>query len=140
MEENSVEKKEEQPNWESIAKYKAAELDNYIKRHRDAVGNAFNDGRAKVIVELLPIGDALGEALKILKTDADKKGIEMLIRKFDNILETHGVEILEVKQGDKFDPYIHNAISSGGEKIKEVLAKGYKFSGKVIRPAMVILN
>jgi molecular chaperone GrpE len=88
-------------------------------------------------MEILPIGDALGEAMKILKSDADKKGIEMLIRKFDNILETHGVEILEVKIGDKFDPYIHNAISSGGEKVMEILQKGYKFSGRVIRPAMV---
>jgi len=54
----------EEPDWKSIAQYKAAELENYIKRQRDAVQNAFNDGRIHVLLSILPIGDSLSEAMK----------------------------------------------------------------------------
>jgi len=130
----------EPPNWESIAKYKAAELDNYIKRNRDSVQNAFNDGRTNVIMGFLPFGDNLGEALKIIKDENDRKGIEVLLRKFEAILVNFGLEEIPVKKGDNFDPYIHSAVAQGEtdkNKVLEVLQKGYKFAGRIIRPAMV---
>jgi len=130
----------EAPDWQSIAKYKAAELDNYIKRTRDAVQGAYNDGRTHVVMMMLPLGDSLGEAIKTVKNDADREGLEILIRKFDGILESLGMEEIKVKVGDKFDPHIHSCISQASDdnnKILEVWQKGYRFGGRVIRPAMV---
>ena len=128
------------PDWESIAKYKAAELDNYIKRQKDAVQNAFNDGRTHVLLSILPIADSLGEALKTVKNADDRKGIEILKNKFEGVLMALGMEEIPVKKGDKFDPHIHNSITAcedGENKISEVLQKGYRFGGRIIRPALV---
>jgi|GEM_PF-1833433 len=127
-------------NWEEVAKYKAAELDNYIKRTKDAIGNAFNDGRAQVLVQILPLLDALVEAQKTVQTAADKEGLEILVRKFEETLVRLGMEVIPVKKGDKFDPYIHSCMSAAAdnnEKILEVYQKGYRFAGRVVRPALV---
>lgn len=126
-------------NWENIAKYKAAELENYIKRNRDSVQNAFNDGRQNVIMGILPFGDALAEALRTVK-DESATGIQILIRKFESFLRDLGLEEISVKHGDPFDPYVHSCIGESGtgeNKVIDVLQKGYKFAGRVIRPAMV---
>jgi len=131
------------PDWETLAKYKAAELDNYIKRTKDAVQNAFNEGRTHVAMSILPFGDNLGEAIKVVKNPDDKKGIEILARKFDEILKGLGLEEIAVKVGDTFDPYIHACISAcedGTNKIALVYQKGYKFAGRIVRPALVSLS
>jgi len=130
----------EPPDWENIAKYKAAELDNYIKRTKDAVQNAFNDGRIHVLMTILPIGDSLGEALKTVQNKDDRKGLEILLSKFEGTLTALGMEELPVKIGDAFDPHIHQSITEcecGENKIAEIYQKGYKFAGRIIRPAMV---
>lgn len=129
------------PNWESIAKYKAAELENYIKRTKDSVQSAFNDGKTHVVMQILPLGDSLIEAQKTIKSEADRKGIEILSRKFESLLTQMGLEEIKVSVGDTFDPFIHQSItqaeSGSKNKIVEVYNKGYKFAGKVIRPATV---
>ena len=137
-----MEEKDEIPkiDWESIAKYKAAELENYIKRTKDAIANAFNDGRTHVLMTMLPLGDSLGEAIKTVKNPDDQKGLEILVRKFDAVLESLGMEEIPVAAGDTFDPYIHSCIApaqDGNNKVLEVWQKGYKFAGRVIRPATV---
>jgi molecular chaperone GrpE len=134
-------------DWEKTAKYKAAELDNYIKRHKDAVANAFTDGRAYVISGILPILDSINEAVKTVHNEHEhagsesfRQGLEILQRKFQSILESMGVEEIPVKKGDPYDPYIHNcALTSENtaNKIVEVWQKGFKYAGRIIRPATV---
>ena len=63
--------------------------------------------------------------------------------------------MIEAKEGDAFDPTIHEAVSSesdaveaeGGEPVEpekhtvvKVLQKGFKLAGKVIRPAKVTVS
>ena len=127
----------------TLAKYQKAELENYKKRHAGAVENAFTDGKAFVIISILPIIDSLTEALKIITTPKEREGIEMLGRKFTGILTDIGVEEIKTEIGAKFDPYVHYAAATepadGKESgiIVQVWQKGYKLSGKVLRPATV---
>lgn len=143
MEENENKEKEvaqSAPDWENIAKYQAAELANYIKRNKDAVQNAFNDGRASVLNAFLPVLDALGDGVKTIKDASDKEGVEIILRKFEKILLDVGFEEIPCKKGDEFDPYIHTCISNNGDadtKITKVWQKGYRFNGRVVRPATV---
>ena len=138
-------KKPEPVNWESIAKYKAAELDNYIKRNKDSISNAYTDGRQNVILSIIPFGDNIDEAIRVATKSVNDPndaavlaGLEVLGRKFTALIEGLGVEIIPVKKGDQFDPYIHSSITEGtGTKIVEVYQKGYKFAGRIIRPATV---
>jgi molecular chaperone GrpE len=145
MDENEIkekhqETKEPKIDWEGIAKYKAAELENYIKRHKDSVQNSYNDGRTSILLNFLPLGDSLSEAIRTIKDENDRIGVQILTRKFESILIGFGVEIIDVKIGDKFDPYIHQCVSTADDtknKITEILGAGYKFSGRVVRPAIV---
>ncbi len=57
----------------------------------------------------------------------------------ETLLQRHGVEEVEVKVGEAFDPYTMEATFADGEGeiVKEVLTKGYKLHGKIIKPARV---
>jgi molecular chaperone GrpE len=129
----------------NLAKYQKAEFENYKKRERAGADAAFNEGRAFCIINFLPVFDALAEAMKVVRGE-DRKGLEILERKFDDILKSFGVTEVEAALGDKFNPYIHNSIAVGKVEgkpsgtILEVWQKGYKLDNKVIRPASVKVN
>ena len=128
----------------NLAKYYKAEFENFKKRNADALSNARNDGRASVVMQILPLMDALYEGLKSMD-DKGKEGIEILIRKFRGVLETLGVEEFD-SVGEPFDPHLHNAVATGSDDSKppdtvlEEWQKGYKMNGKIIRPATVKVN
>jgi molecular chaperone GrpE len=58
-------------------------------------------------------------------------------------MKNQGVERLDVKPGDEFDPNIHEAISQEPNpdfeegQIIDVVQPGYKIADRIIRPAMV---
>ena len=121
------------------AKYERAELENFRKRNAENASKAYIDGQASVVKQILPIGDSLKEALKSI---GDCGGIEILLRKFDEVLTSLGVEEIPAC-GEPFDPNVHNAVSvEQKENVKpdtvlEVWQRGYKLNGKVLRPSTV---
>jgi molecular chaperone GrpE len=75
----------------------------------------------------------------------------MLIRQqLETVLREIGVEPLGTKDGDRFDPMVHEAIETGSAESQEnetadgivakVLQQGYRFRGKTIRPARVAVK
>jgi molecular chaperone GrpE len=73
-------------------------------------------------------------------------GIMHIQKQLENVLAENGVEEIETKIGDKFNPEIHEAIQNSGkeqetsDKIQKIVMKGYKMSGKIIRPVKVIVG
>jgi hypothetical protein len=71
---------------------------------------------------------------------------EQLFKINVNVLADNGVEEIPVKEGNKFDPAIHEAVENSdkghgtSDKIKKILLKGYKLNGKVLRAARVIVE
>lgn len=122
----------------------AAEYDNYRKRTANEKLSIYDDATAKAVAELLPVADSVAIALSSLK-EADPeilKGVELisnqLAKSFDKLkIESFG------KQGDEFDPNLHNAISKidddslGENTLAQVFQTGYKIGDKIIRHAMV---
>lgn len=120
----------------------AAEFDNFRKRNESTRRNAYNDGKADILVKVLPVGDNLERAL-LSCDEQTKKGIEMVLRSFRKLLSDEGVEAIDPKD-EEFDPAYCEAIMSepaaeGVEPgyVKEVFLKGYKKGDKVIRYAQV---
>ncbi len=116
-----------------------AEYANYRKRV-DRDREAMNDlAAAAVVSELLPILDDLGRAKDhgeyegALKSVGDQ--LEATTSKLG--LEAFGAE------GDAFDPMIHEAMTHSADKdleqptVATVFAVGYRFRGRVLRPARV---
>lgn len=126
--------------WYSVA----AEYDNYRKRTQTQAAQAYQDGKAEAILKLLPVADTFGYAYDGASDEKTKAGIDKIIKNFNNILSTLGVEEIPVSVGDKFDETIAEAImnvpAEDGEEpnvVKLVLKKGYRREGKVIRFAQV---
>ena len=120
----------------------AAEFDNFRKRNEQTRRNAYLDGKADVLLKIFPVGDNLERALATCD-EQTKKGIEMVLRAFNKLLEEEGIEAIDPKD-EEFDPTYCEAIMSepaaeGVEPgyVKEVFLKGYKRGDKVLRFAQV---
>ena len=84
-------------------------------------------------------------ALKIETQDIEyKKGIELVLKQFKDILKSKGVEEIPA-MGEIFDPALHEAVSSvqdpdkNTQEIVQEYRKGYKIGSKVIRHSMVVV-
>ena len=129
--------------WYSVS----AEYDNYRKRNAQAVAKAYEEGVAEAVLKLLPVADTFGYAYDSATDDKTKAGIEKVIKSFNTILSSLGIEEIEVNVGDAFDENIASAVLNfpceEGEEantIKQVLKKGYRSGDKVIRFAQVAVT
>ncbi|MCW7078813.1 MAG: nucleotide exchange factor GrpE [Canidatus Methanoxibalbensis ujae] len=70
------------------------------------------------------------------------KGVEMTLNRIKELMRSEGIEEMNVKKGDKFDPFRHEVVAREESDepegtILEVLRKGYVYRGKILRPAAV---
>lgn len=123
----------------------AADFDNFKKRSRQEQLETIQHASAELIGRLLPVLDDLHKALDHRPEDVDEswlKGVELSVRKLEEVLTTHGLEPIEAV-GSPFDPKVHEAI--GHEESAEhpedtvvtELRRGYRIRDRVVRPALV---
>lgn len=102
----------------------------------------------KVLImrEFLPALDNLERAIKHAPKDlADHdyvKGVQGVVKQFEQSLAQLGVERIDAKPGTIFDPKLHEAVGmedgdGAVEVVCEELQPGYKIGDDVIRHAMV---
>ena len=122
-----------------------AEFENYKKRSSKERENLYNSILSDVVEVMLPILDNLENAAKIETKDEEyKKGIELVLKQFKDVLTANGVKEIEAV-GQPFDPELHEAVSmiqdeKLGEKIvAQEYRKGYMIGNKVIRHSMVVV-
>ncbi len=121
-----------------------ADFDNFRKRNKVAVSDAYANGTADAVLKIIPMIDNLERAAAIDCADAAyKAGVELVLKQCLTTLGEMHVEQIEA-EGKPFDPNFHNAVmqvapEEGEESgiVKIVLMKGYKMGDKVIRHAMV---
>lgn len=122
-----------------------AEFENYKKRSSKEREGLYSSVLSDVVEAMLPVLDNLENAAKVETEDENyKKGVEMVLKQFKDVLQSKGVE--EIKTvGETFDPELHEAVSSiqnenlGEKEIAEEYRKGYKIGTKVIRHSMVVV-
>ena len=120
-----------------------AEFDNYRKRMLRDQTTHLERATAGLIEQLLPVLDAFELALNSAGTDVERlrKGVELVYGELLGALEKAGLERIEAL-GKPFDPEEHEAVmhveDEGGEPgVRDVVRSGYRFKGRVLRPAMV---
>ena len=129
---------------------KIAEFDNYRKRTIKEKTDLILNGGEKTIITILPVIDDLERALKNMKSADDVnavlEGVELIYKKFMNILAKQGVSIIETKEAD-FDVDVHEAVAQLPAPTPELKGKvidctltGYKLNEKVIRHAQVVVG
>ena len=122
-----------------------AEFENFKKRSAKEREGLYNSILSDVIEVILPVVDNLENAAKVETKDENyKKGIELVLKQFKDVLASKGVE--EIKAlGETFDPELHEAVSSiqddnlGEKEIAQEYRKGYKIGSKIIRHSMVVV-
>lgn len=68
------------------------------------------------------------------------RGLDQVHKQYVATFQEIGVQEIEVKEGDVFDPHFHEAVEGEGDKISEVIQKGYMIGAKVLRPVKVKVN
>ena len=86
-----------------------AEFDNYKKRNAKLWQDAFAEGKADVLLKILPIGDNLDMAIGMGLDEKTTEGLKLLKRKFSETLAALEVEEIN-PEGEKFDPNFAEAI------------------------------
>jgi molecular chaperone GrpE len=125
-----------------------AEFENYKKRVEKENAEYCLLANGQLIRELLPVLDnfelALGHVKPEEKQDGGlSKGMELIYAQLVSILEANGVTPIQPAEGERFDPYCHEAMlteqKEGVERntILEVLQRGYMLRGRVLRTAKV---
>lgn len=129
-----------------------AEMENVRKRAADDVRKAHTYGNERFLKELLAVADSLERCLETKVEDAHElvktihEGVELTYQMFIQSIQKIGAEQVNPLH-ETFDPALHEAIATEevGENIKsgsilKVLQRGYTLSGRLIRPALVVVG
>jgi molecular chaperone GrpE len=118
-------------NWKrALADYK-----NLERRTLEEKEIFLNFSNETLVRSLLPLVDHM----EMLVKHVDDRGLKMILKDFQRILESEGVKEIETLRKD-FDSGTMDAVDTvEGEKNKviEVISKGYLLKGKLLRPARV---
>jgi len=116
-----------------------AEFDNYRKRvERDRVVVA-EQARGAVVAQLVPVLDDIDRARA---HDEVTGGFKVVADALEAVVGKLGLERFG-DEGDPFDPSLHEAVMHSqspdvdGPTCVSVMRSGYRFAGRVLRPAMV---
>ena len=139
------EKQEYLTNWQKDK----AEFINARRRDEESKQEFLKFAKQGVVEDMLPVLDSFDMALSTMSSTSEsvspewKKGVEGIYNQLKSILGKSEV-VSFGEAGDTFDPNLHQSIgvvdsddTSKDDTVAEVLQKGYKISGKVIRPAFV---
>lgn len=120
-----------------------ADFQNYKKRLERDNEMTYISMKGDIIKKVLPALDDLERALQNRRAeDPWADGIELIVRKLQNMLESEGVTRIDAL-GTEFDPKFHEAIShepaDGAQSgsVIGVVQNGYMLGERVIRPALV---
>jgi molecular chaperone GrpE len=120
-----------------------ADFENYKKSQARQQEEFRKYVKMDVIEQILPVLDNFEMSLDHVpeKSKENKwvEGIVYIKKQLEDVLKNNDIEEIIVKPGDKFDPEIHEAIGGEGKKqvVKNIIQKGYKFNGRVLRAARV---
>ncbi len=159
-EEKEVVQEEEKSEWQVKAEEylvdlqrAQADFENYKKRQQESQKELGGYLIEKLVLDIVPVLDNFRSATMHVPPEQKDSpwvvGIQYIEKQLEDVVKSNGVEIIEAKEGDAFDPTVHEAVSQEGQeqredvqphKIVKVLQNGFRLGGKVIRPAKVVVS
>ena len=128
----------------------AAELQNVQRRAKLDVEKAHKFALEKFVADLLPVADNLERAITASEQEAADmssvvEGVELTLKSLIDALKKHGVESVD-PAGEPFNPETSQAMTMvpnpelEPNTVMDVFQKGYTLSGRLVRPAMVVVS
>lgn len=122
-----------------------ADYQNLEKRIADGRSEMNSWAVTDLLTRIAGVMHYFDQAFKGVTDDEQKsgwfKGVQMATLQLRQVLKDQGLE--EIETDGQFDPSLHEAIDTkDGEdgKILEIIEKGYKLNGKILKPARVIVG
>ncbi len=129
-----------------------AEMQNIRRRAQNDVERAHKFALERFVKELLPVLDSLEKAIEACGSGEEiaapvvplKDGVEMTLTMMLAAMKKFDVDVVD-PMGEQFDPQYHEAMSMiprddvEPNSVIAVLQKGYVLSGRLVRPAMVMV-
>ena len=130
---------------EYLAGWQRAKADfiNYKKDEARRFEDMIRFANEDLLEDLVGVLDSFDLGLAALeKAGPVEKGVYMIHSKLEDVMKNRGLERLQVKAGDKFDPSLAEAIVESESDqpagtVLEVIETGYKLHDKILRPARV---
>jgi molecular chaperone GrpE len=137
----------ERDEYLDLARRAQADFENYRKRAAREAAAAGERAKSGLVRELLPIVDNLERALRSAAAGEQHlaEGVRLVHSELVAVLERNGVQQFD-PAGERFDPTEHEALSTreadGAEPgvVLDVVEKGYRANGTVLRPARVVVS
>jgi molecular chaperone GrpE len=137
----------ERDEYLDLARRAQADFENYRKRAAKEAAAAGERAKSGLVRELLPVVDNLERALASAEESEQHlaEGVRLVHSELIAVLERNGVEQFD-PSGERFDPSEHEALSmrsqDGSESgvVLDVVEKGYRANGTVLRPARVVVS
>jgi len=124
-----------------------AEAENVRRRAQDDVSKARKFGIESFAESLVPVKDSLEAALAQPEQTVDtlREGVETTLRQLQAAFDRNQLKAIAPAVGDKFDPHLHQAISSvpsdaPANTVAQTLQKGYLIADRVLRAALVMVS
>ena len=93
-----------------------------------------------MISPILDMDNDIAIAIKSIKDESAKEGIQLIAQKLENFLKSQGIESI---QTETYDDELHEVISVmeiGESKVIDVVSKGYMLNGKAFRYPKIVLG
>jgi len=133
----------EKAELQDLLQRRQAEFENFRRRVERERGELFEYAAMDTVKALLPMLDDFERALKVESADKEyARGMELIYQRLYEALKKLGLEPLS-SEGTLFNPHIHHAVEMVDTKehpdqtILEEYQRGYKFKGRLLRPAML---
>lgn len=124
-----------------------AEAENVRRRAQEDVSKARKFGIESFAESLVPVKDSLEAALAQADQTLEdmRAGVEVTLKQLHSAFERNMLKEIAPAQGDKFDPHLHQAISSvpsdqPANTVVQLLQKGYIIADRTLRPALVMVS
>ena len=117
-----------------------ADFENYKKRVIREKEEIKNNTKVSMITSILDMDNDISLALKNIKDDSAREGVQLIANKIETFLKSHSIEVI---QTETYDSDLHEVISIlpvGESKVIDVVSKGYTLDGKPFRYPKIILG
>ena len=124
-----------------------AELTNVNRRRKQDMETLAQLAQESLVRSILPVLDDIDRALAAAKGregDPFYSGLVMIRERLWQTLEKEGLESIDANKGASFDPELHEAVAQQPSDeppgtVLEVILPGYRFRGRVLRHAHVLV-
>jgi molecular chaperone GrpE len=117
-----------------------AEFDNYKKRVQKEKEDIKNNTKISMITSILDMDNDIAIAIKNIKDDVTREGVELIAQKLERFLKSQGIESI---QTETYDDELHEVISvvpTGKNEVIDVVSKGYMLNGKPFRHPKIVIG